>query len=86
MPSPLRGAEFGFLHGLFVDPYRRGDGAGEALPRRVDEIAATRGWGLIRWITRNNNYRARGLYDRLSPRSDGITYEMTATTTGREVK
>ena len=76
----------GFLDDLFVDPYRRGDGTGEALLRRVDEIAATRGWGVVRWITRDNNYRARGLYDRLSHRSDWITYEMTAATTGREVK
>ncbi len=86
MPSPLRGAEVGFLDDLFVDPYRRGDGTGEALLRRVDEIAATRGWGVVRWITRDNNYPARGLYDRLSHRSDWITYEMTAATTGREVK
>ena len=44
MPSPLRGAEVGFLDDLFVDPYRHGDGTGKALLRRVDEIAATRGW------------------------------------------
>ena len=86
MPSLLREAEVGFLDDLFVDPYRRGDGRGEALLRRVDEIAATRGWGVVWWITRDNNYRTRGLYDWLSNRSDWITYEMTAATTGREVK
>jgi len=36
-----------------------------------------RGWALVRWITRDNNYRARGLYDRLALRSDWITYEMS---------
>ena len=86
MPSPLRGAEVGFLDDLFVDPDRRGSGAGEALLRHLDEISASRDWGVVRWITRDNNYRARGLYDRLSNRSDWITYEMTAATTGREVK
>ena len=86
MPSPLRGAEVGFLDDLFVDPDCRGSGAGEALLRHLDEISASRSWGVVRWITRDNNYRARGLYDRLSHRSDWITYEMTATTTGREVK
>ena len=86
MPSPLRGAEVGFLDDLFVDLDRRGSGVGEALLRHLDEISASRGWGVVRWITRDNNYRARGLYDRLSHRSDWITYEMTAATTGREVK
>ena len=86
MPSPLRGAEVGFLDDLFVDPDRRGGGTGAALLRRVDEIAASHGWSVVRWITRDNNYRARGLYDGLSHRSDWITYEMTAATTGRDVK
>ncbi len=83
MPSPLRGAEVGFLDDLFVDPEHRGCGAAEALLREIDTIAAARGWGVVRWITRDNNYRARALYDRLSVRSDWITYEMTAVSTGR---
>ena len=41
MPSPLRGMEAGFLDDLFVNPYQRGDNTGEALLRRVEEIAAT---------------------------------------------
>ncbi len=86
MPSPLRGAEVEFLDDLFVDPYRRCDGIGDVPLMRVNEIAAKRDWSVVRWITRDNNYRARGLYDRLSHRSDWISYEMTAATTGREVK
>jgi GNAT superfamily N-acetyltransferase len=77
MPSPLRAAEVGFLDDLFVPPEHRGFGAGEALLRGVDQIAMERGWALVRWITRDNNYRARGLYDRLALRSDWITYEMS---------
>jgi len=83
MPSPLRGAEIGFLDDLFVDPVARGSGAAEALLRRVDEMALAKGWPVVRWITRDNNYRARGLYDRLALKSDWITYEMTGDTTGR---
>ena len=86
MPSPLRGAEDGFLDDLSVDPYRDGDGTGEAIIGRVDQIAVIRGWGVVRWITGDNNYRTRGLYDGLSQRSGWITYEMTAATTGLEVK
>ena len=84
MPSPLRGAEVGFLDDLFVDPAQRGSGAGEAMLREIDNIADARGWAVVRWITRDNNYRARGLYDRLSVRSDWLTYEMTASSTGRD--
>ena len=82
MPSPLRGAEVGFLDDLFVDPSSRGSGAAEALLRHVDAIARMKGWPVVRWITRDDNYRARGLYDRLALRSDWITYEMTDASVG----
>ena len=82
MPSPLRGSEVGFLDDLFVDPSCRGGGAAEALLRHVDAIAQTKGWPVVRWITRDNNYRARGLYDRIALRSDWITYEMTDASVG----
>jgi len=77
MPSPLRGSEIGFLDDLFVDPQARGGGVAEVLLGQVDRIAVEEGWPVVRWITRDNNYRARALYDRLSLRSDWITYEMT---------
>jgi ribosomal protein S18 acetylase RimI-like enzyme len=83
MPSPLRGAEIGFLDDLFVDPACRGGGAGDQLLRHLDNIAAARGWPVMRWITQDNNYRARGLYDQLALRTGWITYEMNAETTGR---
>ena len=85
-PRRSGGAEVGFLDDLFFDPYQRGVGTGEALLRCVDKIAAKRGWGVVRWIRRDSNYKARGLYDRLSLRFDRVTYEMTGDTTGREVK
>ena len=51
MPSPLRGAEVGFLDDLFVDPAYRGGGAGDRLLGHLDHIAAARGWPAMRWIT-----------------------------------
>ena len=83
MPSPLRGTEIGFLDDLFVDPLSRGSGVAEALLKEVDNIAGKRGWDVVRWITRDGNYRARGLYDRIAVKSDWVTYEMTGTSTGR---
>lgn len=75
MPSPLRGAVVGFLDDLYVSPARRGSGAAEALLAEIGRIGAGRGWPLYRWITRENNFRARGLYERVASRTDWVTYE-----------
>ncbi|MEM8811201.1 MAG: GNAT family N-acetyltransferase [Pseudomonadota bacterium] len=76
MPSPLRGADIGFLDDLFVDPDCRGAGIADALFDRLRETAQTRHWGVVRWITADDNYRARSLYDRLSTKTLWNTYEM----------
>ena len=76
MPSPLRGQEVGFLDDIFVDPSCRGNGLADGLINVVKEHATANGWKVVRWITRDNNYRARSVYDRVADRSDWITYEM----------
>ena len=76
MPSPLRGATLGFLDDLYVDPAARGAGVGEALLTRLAEIAAERGWRCVRWITADDNYRARTLYDRVAVKTGWNMYEM----------
>ncbi len=76
MPSPLRGATLGFLDDLYVDPAARGVGVGEALLARLAEIAAERGWRCVRWITADDNYRARTLYDRVAAKTGWNMYEM----------
>ena len=45
MPSPLRGAEIGFLDDLFVDPAARGSGAADALLKQVDRNRRRPGLG-----------------------------------------
>lgn len=77
MPSPLRGATIGFLDDLFVDPAARGAKVGARLLARLNEIAAARGWSRIRWITGDDNYRARTLYDRVAVKTGWNLYEMT---------
>lgn len=76
MPSPLRGADVGFLDDLFVDPESRGSGVAEALFEHLSTVAAERGWGVVRWITADDNYRARALYDRLARKTMWNLYEM----------
>ena len=77
MPSPLRGQMIGFLDDLFVVPDHRSGGAAAALIKAVQAEAKARGWGVVRWITRDHNYRARGLYDKLAEKTDWVLYEMT---------
>jgi GNAT superfamily N-acetyltransferase len=74
--SQLRAATNGFLDDLFVDPAKRGAGAAQAL---IDAVAAEgrkKGWGVIRWITADDNYRARGVYDRIATRTQWVTYDI----------
>ncbi|MFE6870412.1 GNAT family N-acetyltransferase [Kitasatospora sp. NPDC057692] len=73
---PLHGAVAGFLDDLFVAPAARGSGAVDLLLARLREIAAERGWNAVRWITAEDNYRARGLYDRVATRIPFVTYDM----------
>jgi GNAT superfamily N-acetyltransferase len=76
MPSPLRGIEIGFLDDMFVEPSSRGNHVGEALFDALGNLARERGWPRIRWITADDNYRARALYDRLSSKTMWNTYDM----------
>lgn len=76
MPSPLRGAEVGFLDDLYVEPEARGSGVVSELFRELSARAREHGWPVVRWITRDNNYRARSVYDRVAVRTDWITYEL----------
>ena len=77
MPSPLRGQYVGFLDDMFVDPDQRGSGVVDALFDRIHAMGKDQGWGVIRWITRDNNYRARGVYDKVASKTDWNLYEMS---------
>ncbi|MFC1665047.1 GNAT family N-acetyltransferase [Pseudomonadota bacterium] len=76
MPRPLGGNQIGFLDDLFVAPESRGHRVGEALFYALGELAKERGWPKIRWITADDNYRARVLYDNLSKKTLWNTYEL----------
>ena len=76
MPSPLRGKYIGFLDDLFVDPEHRGKKIGEKILSELKVISEKNKWGLIRWITRNDNARAKSLYDKVSEKTTWDTYEL----------
>lgn len=66
----------GFLDDLFVAPDARGSGAARALIIACADYARAKGWSDLSWLTADNNYRARSLYDQLAQRAGWITYEM----------
>ena len=77
---PSSASRGGFLDDLFVDPAARGTGASEALLSMLRAIGAQRGWTVIRWITANDNYRARAKYDYEAQRTSWIMYDMSPST------
>jgi len=72
---PLSASTGGFLDDLFVDPALRGQRVADALIEALTQIGRERGWSVIRWITADDNYRGRGVYDRLAKRTTWITYD-----------
>ena len=63
-----------YLEDLFVDPDCRAVGVGKQL---IDWLVAemkTQGWSRVYWNTKENNYRARGLYDKFTPHSGFLRY------------
>ena len=65
-----------FLDDLFVSRDARGSGAAQMLIDAVKAVAAENGWAKVRWITADDNYRARTLYDKSAERTMWITYDL----------
>jgi GNAT superfamily N-acetyltransferase len=73
---PLSASTGGFLDDLFVAPTARGSGAARQLINAVADIGRARGWSVIRWITADDNYRARTLYDQVAEKTKWATYDI----------
>ena len=69
----------GYLDDLYVDPAARGTGAADGLLTALAQHADQRGWNVLRWITADDNHRARSKYDQHATRTHWITYDMTPT-------
>ena len=63
-----------YLDDLFVDPTSRGTGVGKQLIDWLLAETMAQGWSRLYWHTRENNYRARGLYDKYGPHSGFVRY------------
>jgi GNAT superfamily N-acetyltransferase len=75
-PLPLLGTHGGFIDDIFVDPGARGHGVADLVIEHVVEFGRANGWPTINWLTADNNYRARTVYDRHAKRTDWVTYEI----------
>ena len=77
LPSPLDSCEVGFLDDLFVLQEYRGKKIGYSLIEQVHQIGKSKNWPYINWITKDDNYTARTLYDKISTKTDWNFYELT---------
>ncbi|WP_022704826.1 GNAT family N-acetyltransferase [Pseudorhodobacter ferrugineus] len=73
---PLSASTGGFLDDLFVAPAGRGQGVADALIGALRDHGRAQGWTVIRWITADDNYRARAVYDRLADKTKWATYDI----------
>ncbi len=62
------------LQDLFVDQARRKEGVGHGLIEWLIKEMEVRGWGRVYWHTRENNYKARALYDKFTSQNDFLRY------------
>jgi GNAT superfamily N-acetyltransferase len=67
-----------YLQDLFVETGQRGAGVGRLLMDWLVAEMAAAGWSRLYWRTRENNYRARGLYDKFTPHSGFVRYVISS--------
>ena len=63
-----------YLEDLYVDPACRAAGVGKLLIDWLVIEMKTQGWSRLYWNTKENNYRARGLYEKYTPHSGFLRY------------
>lgn len=73
---PLSASIGGFLDDLFVTPPARGHDIGKLLIAALVEVGKERNWSVIRWLTAEDNYRARSSYDQIAFRTKWVTYDI----------
>ncbi|MEC3977134.1 GNAT family N-acetyltransferase [Amycolatopsis sp. H20-H5] len=64
-----------YLQDLFVDESVRGQGVARGLIERVAELARDKGLSRLYWTTRQDNARARALYDKVADFRGFLRYD-----------
>jgi len=73
---PLSASVGGFLDDLFVSPSARGQEISKQLIAAIVAEGRERNWTVVRWITAEDNYRARSSYDKIATRTKWLTYDI----------
>lgn len=73
---PLSASVGGYLDDLFVSPAARGHETSKQLIAAVVQAGREKNWSVIRWITAENNYRARSSYDKIATKTVWATYDI----------
>jgi GNAT superfamily N-acetyltransferase len=63
-----------YLQDLYVDPAVRAGGVGKQMIEWLLAEMKTQGWARVYWATKENNYRARGMYDKFTSHSGFLRY------------
>lgn len=76
MHHSLTGDKICYLSDLYVYPEMRSKGLGRALMNQVIRFTQQENISNVRWLTQDNNYLGRKLYDSYQPKSDFILYSI----------
>jgi hypothetical protein len=60
----------------FARPLSANAEIGKHLIAELKLIGKQKNWSVIRWITAENNYRARSSYDKIATRTGWVTYDI----------
>jgi len=77
-PNPLTASYRMYLNDLYVDKAYRGRGCAGSIIETLITICQNEGFEKLRWVTAEDNYRARSLYDKLAQKSNFIIYDAPA--------
>lgn len=73
---PLAATMGGYVDDIFVNPEVRGQGIARQLIKEVVSIGKSKQWSIIRWVTAENNQRARACYDKIAEHTHWQTYQI----------
>ena len=73
-PATWSRVPYVYLEDLYVLPSARGRGVGKALMEWLRNAMRAEGWARLYWMTREDNDRARKLYDRFAQTDGFVRY------------